>query len=292
MTIMNLDPNLGFVYIAEQTSPDENVVKNMDVINMGNNVFFVKFRTCAHSFDVMNRNTRMYEADNVMDCINSERIQHYLSHGGWYGEMDHPTPFLKNEPLSPDRINLIYMKNTSHRFLNPKVEGNLLMTDVETDAGTDAGMNLAKKMVQGFIPCFSCRAIASLMNKNGRPVVACRKIICYDWVLFQSHREAEQDTSVKNTFVNKIANATNVITEKVKKGAEDILVPLKEILESVGRTDINTQVVMEAFDLSNEDLVGFTPNHKQVLIRDENNMIYCNLDPMTRNKVNDYIRSF
>lgn len=289
---MKVDSALGLIYISEQTSPEDNVVKNMDVIDKGNGVFYVKFRTCMHSFDVLNRNSRMYDASNIMDCIGSERIQHYLSHGGWYGEMDHPTPFIQGEKLHPERINLIWMKNTSHRFLNPTVERNLLMSDVETDAGTDAGMNLAKKMVQGFIPGFSCRAIASMVNKNGRPLVLCRKVVCYDWVLYQSHREAEQDTSVKNSFISKVAKTTDMITEKVKDGAKEILVPLKEILENVGRTDVNAQVVMEAFELSNDDLVGFNKDHSQIVIRDDNNLIYCNMDFDTRNKVNDYFRSF
>ena len=289
---MNTNPDLGLIYISEQTSPEDNVVKNIDVVNKGNGVFYVKFRTCMHSFDVLNRNSRMYEASNIMDCIGSERIQHYLSHGGWYGEMDHPTPMKMGEKLHPDRINLIKMDNTSHRFLNPTVEGNLLMSDVETDSGTDAGMNLARKMVQGFIPGFSCRAIASMVNKGGKPVVLCRKVICYDWVLFQSHREAEQDTSVKNSFISKIANGATEVVEKVKTGANEVLIPLKEILKDVGRTDINTQVVMEAFDLSHEDLLGFSDDHEKIVIRDDNNYIYCNLDMDTKNKVNEYFRSF
>ena len=289
---MNVDPALGLIYISEQTSPEDNVVKNMDVIDKGNGVFYVKFRTCMHSFDVLNRNSRMYNAGNIMDCIQSERIQHYLSHGGWYGEMDHPTPFIQGEKLHPERINLIYMKNTSHRFLNPTVERNLLMSDVETDAGTDAGMNLARKMVQGFIPGFSCRAIASMVNDHGKPLVLCRKVVCYDWVLYQSHREAEQDTTVKNSFINKVANAATVVTEHVKNGMNDVMIPLREILEHVGRTDVNAQVVMESFDLSYDDLVGFNNTNSQIVMRDGNNLIYCNMDLNTRDKVNEFFRSF
>ena len=94
--------------------------------------------------------------------------------------MNHPTPKYKDRPLSPERIQDIDMTNTSHRMLNPHIEKNLLVSRIQSDAGTAAGMNLAKKMVQGFIPGFSCRAIASMMLENGKPVVNVRKIITYD----------------------------------------------------------------------------------------------------------------
>ena len=127
------------------------------------------------------------------------------------------------------------------------------------------------------------------MLKNNKPVVNVRKIITYDWVLYQSHREADQITSEPTTFVNKTVNTVNTVTENT---SEDVAIPLKEILQSVGHTDANAQLIMESFDLTYDDIVGFTPDHKNVIIRDNNNMIYCNIDPTTRNKVNDFFRSF
>lgn len=281
---MKIDSNAGFVYISEQTTPEDNVVKNMDVVNK-DGVCYVDFETCLHSFDVMNRNSRMYEAANVEKCLQTERIQHYLSHGGWFGEENHPTPEYKDRPLSPERIQDIKMSNTSHKMINPHVENNLLVSRIQSDAGTAAGMNLYKKMIQGLIPGFSCRAIASLILKSGKPVVDVRKIITYDWVLYQSHREAEQLTQTPNKFISKAVDT-------VQENTKDILIPLKEILESVGRTDVNTQIIMEAFDLSNDDLVGFSNDKKQMIIRDNNNMIYCNINQESRKKVNDFFLSF
>jgi hypothetical protein len=288
---MKLDENLGMVYISEMTSPEENIVKNLNVCDK-NGIFYVEFDSCLQSFGVLNRNSRIYESSNIEECIQSERIQHYLSHGGWYGEMNHPTPEYKDQPLSPERIQDICMGNTSHRMLNPHIEGNLLVSKIQTDAGTDAGLNLAKKMVQGFIPGFSCRAIASLMLKNNKPTVNVRKIITYDWVLFQSHREAEQNTQVKNKFVSKVANTVKEVTEKVGSCTRDVMIPLKEILESVGRRDVNTQVILESFDLTEDNLVGFSKNKKAVIIKDENNTIYCNIDQNSRRRVNEFFKSF
>ena len=205
--------------------------------------------------------------------------------------MNHPTPKYKDRPLSPERIQDIDMTNTSHRMLNPHIEKNLLVSRIQSDAGTAAGMNLAKKMVQGFIPGFSCRAIASMMLENGKPVVNVRKIITYDWVLYQSHREAEQLQTTPTKFVSKVANCIQESAEKMKTTSKDILMPLKDILESVGRTDVNAQIIMESFDLTNDDMVGFSKDNKHIIFKDNNNMIYCNIDQSSRKKVNDFMRS-
>ena len=282
---------MGMVFIEEVTTPEQNMLKHFDVVDK-NGILYVDFESCLHSFDVLNRNSRMYEASNIEECLKTERIQSYLAHGGWFGEMNHPLPKYKDRPLSPERIQDIDMDNTSHKMLNPHVEGNLLISRIQTDAGTDAGMNLARKMIQGFIPAFSCRAIATLVMKGGKPVVVVRKIITYDWVLFQSHREAEQ-TSKPAKFVSKVANTVNEVTEKVTDAVNNnIVIPLKEILENVGRTDVNAQIIMESFELGTNDLVGFTKDNKHMIMRDNNNMIYCDIDAKSRSKVNDFFRSF
>ena len=282
------DKELGFMYLAEQTTPDDNVVKNLEVHNK-DGIFYVDFESAIHSFDVINRNSRMYRAKNVMDNLQTERIQHYLSHGGWYGEQNHPISKYKDKPLSPDRIQDIDMDNTSHRMLNPHLEGNLLVSRIQSDAGTKAGMNLAKKMVQGFIPGFSCRAIAMMGLENGKPVVNVRKIITYDWVLYQSHREAEQLRNVDTKFVHKSAPTMSIVNECT---GEDVMIPLTEIFESIGQTDANAQMIMESFDLNISDMVGFSKNQKHVIIKDNDNMIYCDIDPTTRKRVHDFLRSF
>lgn len=284
---MKIDENLGFVYIEEQTSPEGFAPKNFDV-HKDNGVEFASFETCMHSFDVMNRNSRMYRASNIEKCLQTERIQSYLSHGGWFGEMNHPISHYKDKPLSPERIRDIDMNNTSHKFLNPHIERNLLVSKVETDSGTEAGMNMMRKMIQGFTPAFSCRAIATLQLESGKPVVDVHQVITYDWVLFQSHREAEQLTERGTKFVNKIANTAKEVVENAK----DILIPLKEILENVGKTDVTTQVVMEAFDLDLNSMVGFSENKRHVILKDSNNVVYCNIQPETRKKVNDFFRSY
>ena len=285
------DQNLGFMYIAEETSPENNIVKNLNVYDK-HGIFFVDFESCVHSFGVMNRNIRMYDGDNVWNCLQTERIQHYLSHGGWFGEMNHPISKYKDRPLSPERIQDIDMGNTSHKLIAPRREGNLLISRIQSDAGTEAGMNLAKKMVQGFIPGFSCRAIAAMDMRNGKPIVNVRKIIAYDWVLYQSHREAEQLQNKPVKFVDKVAKVVQEYANTYDEcGSGDIAISLREILEYAGKKDVNAQVIMESFELDDSALLGFTPDKKHIIMKDSDNTIYCNMQPETRNKVNDCLRS-
>ena len=292
MIRMKLPEDMGLVFLEETTTPDDLSPKILNVYDK-NGIFYVEFESPVHSFDVMNRNSRMYRAKNIMECIQSERIQTYLKNGGWFGEMNHPTPEYKDIPLSPERIQDIKMDNTSHKLLNPHLEKNLLVSTIQTDAGTEAGMNMARKMVQGFNPAFSCRAIASLNLEAGKPVVNARKVIAYDWVLFQSHPEAEKSMSSPTRFLTKapqyFSEAAHSVAEKVN---DTILIPLKEILESVGKTDPNAQVIMESFDLSLDDITGISKDRKNIIIKDNMNTIYCNINQDSRNKINEYLRSF
>ena len=70
------------------------------------------------------------------------------------------------------------------------------------------------------------------------------------------------------------------------------MIPLTEIFESIGQTDANAQMIMESFDLNISDMVGFSKNQKHVIIKDNDNMIYCDIDPTTRKRVHDFLRSF
>lgn len=290
---MTFDKDVGVMYLAEETSPEQNTVKDLKVHNDGD-VFYVDFESCIHSFGVMNRNSRMYEAANIEECLKTERIQHYLSHGGWFGEMNHPTPKYKDQPLAPERIRDIDMENTSHKMLNPHIERNLLVSRIQSDAGTAAGMNLAKKMVQGFVPGFSCRAIATMTIKNSKPVVNVRQIITYDWVLFQSHREAEQIRSVDNKFITKSPDGNKVITNNhFINESSDIAIPMKDLIGRISNSDPNAQVMLEGFDLDIDSVMGFTPNRKNMIIRDQDsNTIYCGINQKSKRMVDDFFRSF
>ena len=268
-----LDESLGYMYISEQVSPMNNAPSNVNVCQKPN-IFYVEFDATLQSFGVMNRNHRIYDIDNVWNCINSDpKIQALLHDNAWFGECDHPASKYKDKQLSPERILNPDMNNSSHKIMSPRREGNLIKAHIQTDAGTEAGMNFAKKIIQGLIPGFSARAVASIENRNGKPMVNVKKIITYDWVLYPSHPEAHIDS--KPQSVVKPVNESTMVT----------IMPLKEILEYAGKKNVNSQVILESFDLTYDNIIGFDKSVNHMIIKDKDNMIYCNMDPKLRHKI-------
>lgn len=260
----NLNLNT-FCYISEQTSYPEDYSGNFGYkVHDKGNRFYLTFDAVLQSFDVMNRNRRMYEAANIMDRINNDDyIQSMLRQNSWLGEIDHPAASKEGETLSINRISNPDMKNTSHYIRKPRLNGNLLEATIQTDSATEAGMNMAIKIVDGkIIPCFSARVLGALTNKGGKPVVNVRKLITYDWVLYPSHKEAE-------------AKITQPIQESVNEAAKFVNTKVIFLPELAKMASINSKEVnwlCESFGLSMDDIVGVTNTGNSVVITEGENV--------------------
>ena len=279
--------DFGYVYMSE--SADESVCRIGDVrVYDKHNVFFVDFDAVLQSFDVENRNHRYYLADNVWNAINTPKIQALIADNAWYGEMNHPTQETQNAKLTPERIRDAWLPNRSHKIMRPRIKGNLLEAHIQTASGTAAGTGFAKEIIQGLVPRFSCRSVATLKNINGRPTVIIKVLITYDWVVYPSHKEAGLIGTVKP-----VLESGAITTESVHDiTPEDTIIPLNEILQLVGTTDPNTEILMESFDLSFEDIIGVTKDHSHVIMCDKDNTIYAKVSPKTKHKVDDFFASF
>lgn len=290
--MQNFD-DMGFVYIAEETSPEDDTIrmKNLDVTDKGH-VFFVEFDAVLHSFEVINRNNRQYLRSNLEDLINnSEKIQDWLRKNAWYGEMDHPMEIIDGQKLTQRRISEPFMPNRSHKIMRPTFEGNLLKAHIQTSSGTEAGRGFAAEIIQGLIPSFSCRMLATLKLINGKPTVVGRKLITYDWVLYPSHKEATMISPAVG--VNKrIQTITESAKDFVKKKSQDIILPLKQVLENVGMKDVNAQIIMESFELDSSNIIGVNDTMDHLMIKDDQNIIYSKMSRETVNEVHDFYRSF
>lgn len=275
--------DLGFMYIAEQVSPDAYDVKNMRVHDK-HGIFYVEFDAILHTFMELNRNNRQYIKSNIQECIEKDpKIQAQLKDNGWFGEQDHPTAFYKNAPLTPERMKLIHMSNTSHKIMNPTFQNDYLKATIQTDAGTAAGQNMAKKIIQGLTPGFSCRAMAKLHNVNGVPTVIVRRVITYDWVLYRSHARAHNITAPE--YKEKLTSYTTEST------SDDIVIPLKELLVYAGKKNPSTQIIMESFELDDDCIKGFSKGCNHIILEDGGNTIYTNIDPAVKKTVNGYLSS-
>ena len=277
---------LGWVYLREDVSPDIPQVNNIQICDKPN-IFYVEFDATLQSFGVMNRNHRMYDIDNVWSCIqNDEKIQDLLRNSSWFGEVDHPTPKLKDEELSPERIMNPDMGNTSHKIINPYRKGNLINAKIQTDSGTEGGMNFAKKILQGMVPRFSARALAQLKEVGGIPKVNMKRLITYDWVLYPSHIEAHGNTTPK---------AVNKSIETVNESASDQIItimpviPIKEIYEYAIKKSQNCQVIMEALEITPTDL-GISDDRSYAIIKDSGGSVFnIKLEDKVRRNISGYL---
>ena len=287
---LNNDANMGSVFISEKSNMDCRDISSLDITNK-NGVFYVSFDANLHSFDVINRNNRRYIGENVWKCImESEKIQSWLADNAWYGEANHPTQYYKNQELTPERLQDPAMENRSHKIMSPKIVGNLLQAHIQTASGTDVGVGFAKEIIQGLKPAFSCRAVAVMQMIDGKPTVIIRRLITYDWVLYPSHKEAHIISEPK--LVNKMVDVYKESATDTESYVPDFMMSLKDILKTVGNEDPNTSTIMESFNLSFDDLIGFDETREKAIIKDRDNKIYANISPETKRKVDDFFASF
>lgn len=253
-----------FCYIHEQTSFQEDYKTNFgyELIDKGNR-FYLIFHAILHSFNVLNRNNRAYDAQNIWHCIQTDDyIQSMLRQNSWVGEIDHPAARLEGQKLTIQRITNPDMERDSHYIRSPNLSGNLLSATIQTDSSTDAGMNMAIKIVDGkIIPCFSARVLGSLRNVNGVPTVHVRKLVTYDWVLYPSHKEAmAQINQPHMESVQEAADYTNCT-----------IIYFPELARMAAASSRETEWLCESFGLTPDNLVGLTNTGNSVVISEGKN---------------------
>lgn len=264
-------------YISEQCCyPEDNANFGYEVHKTDDpSRWYLTFTATLQSFGVRNRNRRFYDANNVMDVINSsDYIQSCLRNNNWIGELDHPESPFKGSQLSVQRLGNPDPKTDSHYIRRPHLEGNLLRAPIQTDSATAEGMNLAIKIVDGKImPCYSARVMGEMRNIDGRPTVWVKRLVTYDFVLYPSHPEATADIKVEQ------------ITESVNEleGLDGTtIVYLGELARLAANSSKETAWLCESFDLTIDDVVGLTSTGNSVVIREGANTY---VQPLTDSRI-------
>ena len=271
-------------YIQEQTSFVEDYSGNFgyEVHDMGGR-FYVTFPAILQSFGDINRNGRSYDADNIWTCISTDDyIQSMLKCNSWLGERDHPAAELMGQELTLNRISNPALGNTSHYIRSPKLtpDKRLLQANIQTDSSTDAGNEMAIKIVDGkMIPCFSARVLGALQKKQGLPCVNVRKLITYDWVLFPSHR---QSRGLLNQPIQESVSAMESAVAGLK------ILYLHELAKMAAENDKEVQWLCESFNITEEDLLGVTATGNSAVLT-ENGNIY--VQPITDAKIRSKTQS-
>lgn len=275
-------------YVAEQTSFKEDYKDFGFELHDRGSRFYIVFEGILQSFGVLNRNGRMYDADNIMNCIqNDPYINAMLAQNSWMGELEHPTAIYENQNLSLARLAAVFPANTSHFIRKPRLEGNLLKATIQTDSSNQNGMNMAIKIVDGkVIPGFSARVLGELKTKNGKPFVEVKKLITYDYVLFPSHKEALG-------IVNKPFAESVKTVEKAMNGS---IIFFEELAKDAAKNSEDAQILCESFGLSNDDIIGLTSTGNSVVLKENKNIYVCPITNemarvKTKSNLNDWLRS-
>lgn len=156
-----------------------------------NGLLYVKFDTCLQSFDVQNRNKRMYDAGAIMESLAAPHVQELIRKGSFVSEYGHP--FEKDlgrvTQIDPDRI--CGRVNSYYR------QGNLLKGEFETFDDGALGTVLTRRILQKMEPAHSLRAVGPLSKtRDGKLIMKSKAhIVAYDTVILPSHVEAYRDES-------------------------------------------------------------------------------------------------
>ena len=292
------DKTLALMYLAEQTSPDGYEIKNLDIKEKFGCIY-ARFLAILHSFDVLNRNRRMYDGDNVWQCIQTnDRIQDGLRKKCWFGEDDHPSQDYTNMQLTAERVQKIDRDRISHIIINPYRDKNLLLSEIETYSGTSHGIGMCRSIIQGCVPSFSCRSIATMQYKNGKPYVLVRRVITYDWVIYPSHKEAEMISKPSiSDGVKKVVleSASNPSRFETKTYSNDVCIPFNEFVDFrdyVAEEDENTSAILESGEYHVDDIVGIDPRTNNLIIESEGSKLFVNTNLKTKRRVEDFLSSF
>lgn len=249
-------------YISEQTSYPEDYKNNFGYkVHDRGSRFFVTFPAILQSFGVLNRNKRMYLADNIMDKINNDEfIQDMLRRNTWVGEMDHPAPNKVGEQLTVNRISNLDYTRSSHYIRSPRLNGNLLEANIQTDSSNEHGMNLAIKIIDGkIIPGYSARVFGELRSINNQPVVIVKKLVTYDCVPFQSHREAN-------------AKINQPLMESANQNMDAFdFIRFPELAQMAANNSKEAEWLCEAFGLDIDNVVGLNKSGDSIVIQENKN---------------------
>lgn len=288
---------IGYMYLAEGTSPEENSIKNLLPKTTLDGTKYAQFDTILHTFRVNNRNRRKYWGPNVDQQLHTERILSLLADNAWYGEMDHPLQITADGKLTPERVRTIYMPNRSHKIMNPSVKGDILTATIQTASGSEPGKGFYNELMQGLVPGFSCRSIAAIETVNGEPYVMIKFLVTYDWVLYPSHKEAHKtgDTkyiSKQEKVISESSHNGFILPGGRKKFTEDVVLSLKELIDFTSETDNNIRAIMESFELPHGSFIGFDNPINHAIIKDDDNTIFVNISPKTKKEVRSFLSSF
>lgn len=225
----------------------------------------------------INRNGRLYRRADLEREITCPRTMELLSTGNFLGHDSHPTdPNLAvQQTIDPNKC--------STQFLKFWMDGNNVMAHFRGWVN-ELGANLDKCLRNGDKPSWSLRALGTINNKSGTPIVENLRLITYDRVVYCSHKNAYTTRIVSES--GKVGESGNNIVDDSKP----LLIPItnEKVISYIKSESCNLKNIMDNFDTLYES-IQIINNGKDVQLMDRTgNLFVINLENYISNEIMDY----
>jgi hypothetical protein len=266
-------------YCVMETPSEPIRPTNLETIKTGAGLFYISFKSSLQSLNRRNRNGRNYDGDSLWRSMQAEHIQELIAKKSWCGEAGHP--------LTEDvkRILTIDPKLTSHRIYNLERRGDIIYSSVDTLA-SGYGIDMSKRILQEMEVAFSLRALAQIQRTGGEQYVRGKShLVCYDWVILPSHKEAYQDTnSQMKVFTESVGDLGNSIVTSGKT----VAIMENQIIDYIKVESVNVKKISSVFEVAQENMT-LTSDLKYIIMKEQNDTYYVKVEDKIKKDISSYL---
>lgn len=280
---MKKDNVFAYVLMEEMSEPVQ--IRNVKECSK-NGLLYLIFDTVLQSFEVKNRNKRIYSGDAVMESLAAPHVQELIKKGSFVSEYGHPLVKDMSRVTQIDPARVCGRVNSYYRT------GNLLKGEFETFDDGGLGTMLTRRILQGLEPAHSLRAVAKLSkDRNGNDIMNSRAhIIAYDTVILPSHVEAYRDESKDIRVVNQPI----VATESAEFGSHEeyaFVVNESMLTDFVMEESKNVKLIKNICEVIPET-IKLTPDLKHIILKEGTETYYVDTEDKIKYDIRNFLSKF
>lgn len=280
---MKKDNVFAYVLMEEMSEPVQ--IRNLKECSK-NGLLYLIFDTVLQSFEVKNRNKRIYSGDAVMESLAAPHVQELIKKGSFVSEYGHPLVKDMSRVTQIDPARVCGRVNSYYRT------GNLLKGEFETFDDGGLGTMLTRRILQGLEPAHSLRAVAKLSkDRNGNDIMNSRAhIIAYDTVILPSHVEAYRDESKDIRVVNQPI----VATESTEFGSHKeyaFVVNESMLTDFVMEESKNVKLIKNICEVIPET-IKLTPDLKHIILKEGTETYYVDTEDKIKHDIRNFLSKF
>lgn len=280
---MKIDNTVAYVVMEQVTEPSP--IQNVKEIKR-DGLLYLKFDTVLQSFEVQNRNKRIYSGDAIMESLAAPHVQELLRKKSFVSEYGHPLSKDMSRVTQIDPARVCGRINSYYRV------GNLLKGEFETFDDGALGTVLTRRILQGMEPAYSLRAVAKLnKTKDGKDIMNTKAhVVSYDTVILPSHVEAYRDESKDIQLVNQPIQESTIIEYD---NAEDYAFVVNEsmLTDFVINESKNVKLVKNVLDIIPET-IKLSPDLKNIILTEGNTSCYVKTEDKIKFDIRNFLSKF